>query len=565
MAVLTFIPLLMTVCVLVSATHPVSRAQLFNSAGAQLIAAMDAPTASANATPSVLQRDGDWAQVAVVNSDPKALDGIVAYSPANATIGQTAPIEYFLLTDVNPDYLTTGTATANFRLINMRSDYVFYVMRDVPNSPSAIATSNVVTFANLNQPRALRLLLTGRTTEMRVMWSSAVSNLNPRVEWWQAGTEIPAAFPTAAANTSTYTAADMCNAPAITIGYRDIGIINTAIMTGLQPGVQYMYRVGDDSEMTDIYDVSAVVQADYAAVTNNYPSSLRLVVYGDMGQAHLDGAGQVLQFPPAPNTTRRVAEQIDAGWPDAIIHVGDIAYSCGYSSLWDVFFSMMDAYGVSSRVPYHIILGNHESDDPSPKSGSYYNGTDSGGECSVPATHLFLNPQPAINKPWYVLALGPLTAIHISTEFNFTTGSEQWTFIRDTIAAVNKTITPWTALFLHRPMYVDSNGTTPPWGSQPVSHLLQQHVEPLFFDDNGDVSVDLVIGGHFHDYQRHCAIKNYTCMTRSSGPLNVFTQPLAPVHLVVGTAGAPISCCRYVLHKYVCVLRAICLIPLTCA
>ena len=34
---------------------------------------------------------------------------------------------------------------------------------------------------------------------------------------------------------------------------------------------------------------------------------------------------------------------------------------------------------------------------------SYYNGTDSGGECGVPYEKRFIMPRPAINKHWYVI------------------------------------------------------------------------------------------------------------------------------------------------------------------
>lgn len=520
------------------ATHKVTTAAATSGRG------LAGVVATVVASPTLLAADGDVVTVVVNCSTPHAADGVVAYSPSTVAPNATAPIDYFIVAQTDAGYLATGTATLYFRAINMRADYVFYLMRNVPTAPSVVAASAPVAFANPNEARAARLIMTDRPDEMRVMWSSAEATPSTRAEWWPAdapaGDDVPRA--TAPAYTYTYDASDMCGPPATTVGYRDIGAIHTVVMTSLVPGRAYNYTVGDDSSMTT---VRRFVVPPAAGTT----ASLNLVVYGDMGQLPADGSSSQQPFPPAPNTTRRVAAEVDAGWPAAVFHVGDISYAMGYAAIWDIFFAMQDAYALQSRVPYQVVLANHESDfpggGPAGVGPSYYNGTDSGGECSVPALALYWNPQPSRGQPWYVVTLGPLTAIHLSTEYNFTVGSPQWTFLRDTLDGVDRTVTPWTGVFIHRPMYVDSNGTTPPWGSQPVSQLLVANVEPLFWDDAGALRVDVVVAGHFHDYQRHCAVVNYTCATRSTGPDNVYTAPAAPVHFLVGTAGAPISCCRF--------------------
>lgn len=50
---------------------------------------------------------------------------------------------------------------------------------------------------------------------------------------------------TSPAHSATYSAADMCDAPATTLGFISPGMLHTAALSGLEPGVQYWYQVGD--------------------------------------------------------------------------------------------------------------------------------------------------------------------------------------------------------------------------------------------------------------------------------------------------------------------------------
>ncbi len=55
-----------------------------------------------------------------------------------------------------------------------------------------------------------------------------------------------------------------------------------------------------------------------------------------------------------------------------------------YFHQWDVFMSQV--LKITTRVPYMTSPGNHERDYPN--SGSFYNGTDSGGECGMSINQL---------------------------------------------------------------------------------------------------------------------------------------------------------------------------------
>ena len=92
-------------------------------------------------------------------------------------------------------------------------------------------------------------------------------------------------------------------------------------------------------------------------------------------------------------------------------------------------------------------------------------------------------------------------------------------------------------------MYISSTNNDTNGGDQPVAALLRQHVEPLLLDAGG-ATVDLVLHGHHHSYQRHCAVYD-SVVVQHSAPLNgqaaVFVKPAAPVQVVIGTAGAGFS------------------------
>jgi hypothetical protein len=50
--------------------------------------------------------------------------------------------------------------------------------------------------------------------------------------------------------------------------------------------------------------------------------------------------------------------------------------------------------------------------------------------------------------------------------------------------------------------------------------------------------VDLTITGHMHVYERVHPVNNGTVVQLPTGTPNVYTAPKAPLHVVVGTAGA---------------------------
>ena len=208
--------------------------------------------------------------------------------------------------------------------------------------------------------------------------------------------------------------------------------------------------------------------------------------------------------------------------------------------------------GVSSRVPYHVNLGNHEYDYPGRAreaalggcAPAWACGWDSGGECGVPTFARFHMPRGGGGRPGggggsglapvtradgvtergvaYSVDYGLVHFVMFSTEHAFGAGSPQRAWLEKDLAAVDRAKTPWVLTGGHRPMYSSSYGygVTEAHadacrdGSYDAKRFNCQDVaerdalEPLFRRHG----VDLALWGHTHTYERACGIAgNFTC------------------------------------------------------
>mmetsp|Transcript_8251 Transcript_8251/g.19594 ORF Transcript_8251/g.19594 Transcript_8251/m.19594 type:complete len:175 (-) Transcript_8251:44-568(-) len=120
----------------------------------------------------------------------------------------------------------------------------------------------------------------------------------------------------------------------------------------------------------------------------------------------------------------------------------------------------------------------------------------------------------------------------MSTEHAFEEGSDQHTFIEDDLSRVDRRVTPFVVVGMHRPMYIDSTFDDPSVNSsdQGVARDLRASLEPLFFEKG----VDMTWAGHHHSYQRTCSVYQSRCLK----PEAKTGANVAPVHVVMGHAGA---------------------------
>jgi len=85
------------------------------------------------------------------------------------------------------------------------------------------------------------------------------------------------------------------------------------------------------------------------------------------------------------------------------------------------------------------------------------------------------------------------------------------------LKAVDRKKTPWLIVSGHRPFYSSGNSPT----DLIFAQHLREHLEDLFYR----YKVDLVLTGHYHNYERTCPVYKEKC------------TPGAPTHVLVGTAG----------------------------
>jgi len=89
------------------------------------------------------------------------------------------------------------------------------------------------------------------------------------------------------------------------------------------------------------------------------------------------------------------------------------------------------------------------------------------------------------------------------------------------LKGVDRDVTPWVVLELHRPMYNNED-----YGADYDTGIrIRASLEPLLLDHQ----VDLVLAGHYHSYLRSSRIANDTAQPASSS---------APYHFTIGSAGA---------------------------
>jgi hypothetical protein len=517
--------------------------------------------------------DGSWIAVQVDNPNaagktPAELERQwVGVFPAAIPVNETVPIEYTLAT-VDPSYAQAGVFTFTFRVINVRValDIVFfdactisrYSSRYNQNITDCVASLRVgpLVFADDNEPLRPAVLVTDDPTAVLVAWTSAsrptaqafveyrlLSSRPQKLRQTLDSTSEVSYSRINASSAAPYSRDDLCGAPATTFGYFDPGVRHLARLAGLQPGSWYAYRFGDTSGsvISDEYSLWLPPAADPTA-------NVTLFCFGDLGRGTQDGTKTWSDYgAPALNTSRRLAEYLQTERVDGLFHIGDLSYATGYLSIWDTYAEMMTS--TLAHLVYGVIVGNHETDVPVSQTPpnrvvTLFNGTDSGGECSVPTNGWYPMPWKSIDTPWFSYNVGPVHICGMSTEHDFFVGSEQYAWIANDLRSVDRSKTPWIIFGGHRPMYIDSTYGEG-WSSDGVvMDMLIDNIEPLLLE----ARVDVAVWGHNHVMQRFCLLRNRSCTQHShmeqdaaaGGQVSVFDvrEYSGVLHLVLGAAGA---------------------------
>jgi len=138
----------------------------------------------------------------------------------------------------------------------------------------------------------------------------------------------------------------------------------------------------------------------------------------------------------------------------------------------------------------------------------------------------FTMPNNGNGNLWWSIDYGPAHFTFMSSEHNWTTGSEQYKWLEQDLASVDRSKTPWIIFSGHRPMYTGLI----PGSTMVVAAHLREHLEPLF----KKYTVDVALWGHVHNYERTCPVFQGQCLGDNDNPQST-------VHVVIGMGGDALS------------------------
>ncbi len=320
------------------------------------------------------------------------------------------------------------------------------------------------TLTGNTNPEQIHLQMTDDETVMNVIWATDGRSTG-EVEW----------------NGQTATSTDYC--------YNHDVAFHMASMTDLVPGEEVTYRVGSGGDWSEEFIFTPI---DSSAQHFEWIS---IADHGDSSEA-MD-----------------VSEAIIADGSAQMVTIsGDIAYADGEQSTWDNWFNIQQDSMTS--VPWVTAVGNHEN-EPGYEFSPYEHRFDSDGQIE---SEVF----------WYSQNVPGVHMVFMSTEHDYTVGSEQYNWLSEDLEAANleREERPFIIVYGHKPMYSSNS-----YHGSEIE--LRVALEALYVEHG----VNLVIAGHDHFYERTWPVINEVAMGEGRSDGTRFAQGSAPIHLVIGIAG----------------------------
>jgi hypothetical protein len=444
----------------------------------------------------------------------------VPYPTNKDWFGFYSPVDANAHNYLDYQWNTAGTSSGSikFLMTNMRSNFQFrYIANDT--AYVVLAESPVGTWA-AGQAIQVHVSRTLDASQMLASWNSDNQRDTPQVRW---GTRSGSYTNTVNGTSHTYSARDMCNAPATTVSFsqfRDPGFFHDALMTGLTPSTRYYYQVGQNGGWSKEFSFVSAPQPGESF------KFVMLADHGAVGCWRVHGGCK-----DAIPTTAAITNEVSRNGVNLILHVGDLSYGVGNGYIWDMWAAAIEP--MAGNAAYMVSVGNHEYDytgkggvtDPSglkqgwsPAWGNY--GNDSGGECGVPTHNRFKMPNNGNGVFWYSFDHGLVHFVVVSVEHDFTPGSVLYTWMENDLKAVDRSKTPWIVFNAHRPMYSSEAYA----GDYKVAQNMQKYFEDLIHK----YQVDIFLAGHYHAYERTCPVYQAKCCPPNQQ---------CTTHIVAGMAG----------------------------
>jgi hypothetical protein len=282
---------------------------------------------------------------------------------------------------------------------------------------------------SMDLPKGPDLIYTGKNTEMEIFWQGETGKTY-RLEWGVDGTY------------SLGSADGLSN-----------GDLYSYIITGLQPGTHYLYRV--------VSGTGSSGGSFYSAPDEN-SSTLKFVVYGDTRthpELHNAVAGQV-----------DTLFKSDPGYQTLNLFVGDFVNAGDIPSSWDEELFSPEFKNIRTELANIAVLpvmGNHEG------SGKLF-------------SQYF--PMPFVAAHYWSFDYGPAHCVMLDQYTGYGEGSKQYDWLKADLAGTTKL---WKFVVLHEPGW--SAG-----GGHDDNLTVQKDIQPLL----KKYGVAAVFAGHNHYYAR---------------------------------------------------------------
>lgn len=364
--------------------------------------------------------------------------------------------------------------------------------------------------ASIYEPEQVHLAWTEDDSKMSVTWAADLPSYGASVQYTPVSSHNEKVNEYKYSAPGTWTTFPNMDIPNIL--QRHLHVCK-AFMTNLIPNQLYSYRVGSDS-----YGWSG--QYTFQCKKNYTEDPLaRFLVYGDLGVGD--------QIVP---TVSRLIEETNTYKYDAVIHNGDIAYDLDddQGERGDIFLRSIEP--IASQLPYMVSQGNHES---GPVLPHYINRFEMPGN---------------VKNLYYSFNAGNAHFIAYNTELVFNnlnqTQDLMMRFIGNDLAGLNRTLYPWVIVFGHRPLYCSANLSSsvflkevPRIRYNPDCLENAQFLRSIFEDVWYNNSVDLVITGHVHAYERLANVYQNESVPCQEQSVNYCKGAKAPVYIVTGVPG----------------------------
>lgn len=343
----------------------------------------------------------------------------------------------------------------------------------------------VVVRASEYDPQQIHLSLGTDPTNMVLVWATTSHSAGTDVIY---GTSKSSLNHKQSGTTDSYTA-----------GSYKSPLFHYVILSNLAQATTYYYSCGDSSRniWSSVYSFKT---------PSSQPKPVTIGCVGDLGQtAH----------------TKETLEGLASIKPELAILVGDLSYADGDQKLWDSYGVLLQNYSVS--IPWMYLPGNHENENTYHFTAydSRYLMTPGLSQTDDQSSSIIdTNQKTAPSFSFSPSSLSQITDqysgsgggnyyysfdyswvhfIMLSSETDYSVGSEQYVWLKNDLSSVDRTKTPWIVASWHRPWYSSNSA------HQGEGEKMRKSFESLLYQ----YKVDFCMSGHVHAYERTKRVYNF--------------------------------------------------------